>query len=248
MRGKTFRAKGLLPTFKDVSYGIDPLNTLDIYKSAGSAKQPAIIMVHGGAWITGDKANANIITNKVPKWTAQGVAFISVNYPFTAPITEATNVYAAINYILANTVKYGIDGKRLVIMGHSAGAHLITYLACKLENKWLGQVVLDSAALDLPYIMSGSHPSIYDTLFGVDTAYWELNSPKYQYSTPVKPMYIVASTEKAFSIPQSTAFAIQTGSQLYTTTMTHEELNRDLGLDSEYTTNVDNFMRSIGLY
>lgn len=243
------QTKGIVrPTFKDLSYGVDPLQTIDIYKKPGSARQPAIFMVHGGAWVIGDKAAASVVDNKVKYWVPRGVAVISVNYPFEAPILEATNINLALTYIINNSVSLGIDGKRIIMMGHSAGAHLIAYLATKLTNRWLGEVVIDAAALDLPYMMSVDHAAFYDTIFGTDPAYWALNSPKDQYSAPVKQMYIIASTEHAWSAPQSEAFATQTGGIYVLTTKTHAQSNADIGVPGAYTTGIDDFMRNKGLY
>ncbi|MBU6249022.1 MAG: alpha/beta hydrolase, partial [Xanthomonadaceae bacterium] len=49
---------------RDVAYGPDALQRLDVYAPAGAHDAPVILMVHGGGWRRGDKAMSNVVANK----------------------------------------------------------------------------------------------------------------------------------------------------------------------------------------
>lgn len=66
--------------FTDVAYGSDPLQKLDVYVPANVVRAPVIFMVHGGGWVEGDKANHNVVFNKVPYFLGKGFVLVSTNY------------------------------------------------------------------------------------------------------------------------------------------------------------------------
>src|SRR5690349_21093149 len=55
----------------DIGYGDDPAQRLDAYLPAHPTGQ-AVLLVHGGGWRRGDKADRNVVANKVADWSAQG--------------------------------------------------------------------------------------------------------------------------------------------------------------------------------
>src|SRR5262245_63655821 len=65
---------------RDVAYGSDAKQRLDIFRISDSRNAPAIVMVHGGGWRRGDKSMSRVTDNKVTRWVPKGVVFISVNY------------------------------------------------------------------------------------------------------------------------------------------------------------------------
>jgi acetyl esterase/lipase len=83
---------------------------------------PAIIYVHGGGWMQGDRtANRNHFLAE------QGFFTLSVDYrlswqaPFPAQLED---VRAAVRWVRRQASHYRIDPRRIGIWGHSAGAHL----------------------------------------------------------------------------------------------------------------------------
>ena len=66
---------------KDVSYGSDPAQKMDVYIPQHSGLAPVIFMVHGGAWMVGDKGMSKVIIQKAAHWLPQGYVIVSVNYP-----------------------------------------------------------------------------------------------------------------------------------------------------------------------
>ena len=65
---------------RDVAYGTDRKQRFDVYKPKGARNAPVVLMVHGGAWRTGDKRSRGVVGRKVERWSRAGIVVISVNY------------------------------------------------------------------------------------------------------------------------------------------------------------------------
>jgi len=114
------------PTERDVAYGTDNAQRLDLFTPV-SKNFPVVIFVHGGSLTSGDKADADY--GKVcDAFPAAGVGCANVNYrllpaaPWPAP---AEDVAAAIAWVHANIAARGGDPKQLFLLGHSSGAMLV---------------------------------------------------------------------------------------------------------------------------
>jgi arylformamidase len=249
----------------DVAYGTDLRQRMDVYLPdaiAGTAKAPVIVMVHGGAWMVGNKAMANVVDNKVAHWVQQkGYVFVSVNYrlsPQADPLQQARDVAAALAKAQGLAASWGGGGQRVILMGHSAGAHLVALLAASPAlareagaQAWLGTVALDSAALDLERIMQARHMRFYDKVFGADPAYWRSVSPSNALAPDAAPMLLVCSTQRADgSCAQSRDFAARAVAKgvranVLPQDLTHDQVNTTLGLPGAYTDAVDGFMAGL---
>lgn len=125
--------------------GIDAnLLSLDIYYTDNvSAGRPVIIWVHGGAWAIGDKSNN--IDDKVNLFQSNKWIFVSVNYrlsPFPSELsnpnrikypTHNRDVAEAIKWVYDNISEYGGNADKLALIGHSAGAHLVSLTGTRKE-------------------------------------------------------------------------------------------------------------------
>ncbi|MEM9478232.1 MAG: alpha/beta hydrolase fold domain-containing protein [Verrucomicrobiota bacterium] len=151
--------------------GVDPnLHSLDLYIPTDESKEPrpVMIMIHGGGWRGGDKANASIVGAKMAHFVGNGYIYASINYRLSpaSPDQEgprhpahAEDCAAAIAWIHDNIAEYGGDPDQLHLMGHSAGAHLAGIVGTnerflKAHDKPLSilktNVLLDTAAIDIP--------------------------------------------------------------------------------------------------
>jgi acetyl esterase/lipase len=127
----------------DVSYlGADRAEKADIYTPSGahSDPMPAVLIIHGGGWKTGDKADHRGISISTDL-AGQGYVVMAINY-LLAPSDDAAksseakgafpqNVYdckTAIRYMRAHAKELGIDPNRIGILGESAGGHLVVLL------------------------------------------------------------------------------------------------------------------------
>lgn len=245
---------------RDIAYGDDPAQKLDVYYRSHLQGAPVILMVHGGGWRNGDKAADSIVTNKVNYWVPRGYVFISINYrllPNTDPVTQANDVAKALGFAQKSAAKWGGDPTRFVLMGHSAGAHLVALLASdptiaaqQGAFPWKGTVCLDSAAFNVVEIMRLPHLPLYDDAFGADPSYWKLASPYYRLSGIPAPILAVCSSKRPESELQSLQFVIKVRSvgaraERLPEDLTHREINEDLGLPSAYTRDVNRFIESL---
>lgn len=145
------------------------LTSLDIYTVKEAKKlKPVVIWVHGGGWVIGDKSNG--MQNKVPFFNELGYVFVSVNYRLSPLPKNRTNksriqhpihvndVADALQWVYKNIHNYGGDTSNIVLIGHSAGAHLVALLGTNQKllkerniplKKLKGVISLDTQAYNV---------------------------------------------------------------------------------------------------
>src|SRR5438093_12806671 len=96
----------------------------DHYRPRRVGPAPAVVFVHGGAWVHGDPSQA---AGNALHFARRGIATISISYRlapghrFPAPLDD---VRRGLRHVRAHAVELGIDPERIALMGLSAGAHL----------------------------------------------------------------------------------------------------------------------------
>lgn len=114
----------------DVAYGTSPRERMDIIFPPRPAKgAPLHVFVHGGYWRSGRKEDHWLVA--APALAAGAVAAM-VTYdlmPGTRLGTIVGQVRAAVRHLVAMAPELGVDAARMTASGHSAGAHLASYLA-----------------------------------------------------------------------------------------------------------------------
>jgi acetyl esterase/lipase len=247
---------------RDVAYGADASQRMDVYQPQAAKDAPILVMVHGGGWRTGDKASAGVVGNKAMRWLPRGFVFVSVNnrlLPKAGPLEQAKDVAKALSTVQAQAASWGADPTRIILMGHSAGAHLVALLASSPAivsgqgaKPWLGTIALDSAALDVVTIMESAHLRLYDNAFGSKPEYWRASSPLHRLAGKPAPMLLVCSSERKGSCPAAQRFA-EKGVSLegkvivLPVALSHKQINSDLGTAGAYTESVESFIRSLGI-
>ena len=176
--------------------GVDPnLLSLDVYhESPAVSSRPVVIYVHGGGWQIGDKANQ--IDNKVRLFRQVDYVFVSTNYRLGGngqgadqvkfPIHNQ-DVATAIRWVTDNIEDYGGDPDRIVLLGHSAGGHLVALTGTNerfLEEVGLslsnlrGVAAIDTEGYDVGLkVREGNR--IYTSAFGTDAEVHRNASPIY---------------------------------------------------------------------
>ncbi|HEU5046813.1 MAG TPA: alpha/beta hydrolase [Rickettsiales bacterium] len=261
-RGSHRESTSIAPNYT-ASYGSSPLQTLDVYAPSKreNSSLPIIVMVHGGAWCVGDKRMDKVVTHKAKRWVSKGFLFVSVDYrmlPQHADImTQAADVASAIAYVQAHAAQWGGNPAEVIVMGHSAGAHLVSLLNSDPQlaaqygaHPWLGTISLDSAALDVPMSMHAQHPVFYDDAFGSDPSVWLAASPFQHLSRRSLPWLGVCSSQRKDSCPHAHAYAkraqqLGVKASVLEEDMKHAEVNDRLGEDPSYTDAVESFMASL---
>lgn len=112
-----------------VRYGDGPNESLDIFFPE-TLKEPAPIhiFIHGGYWRMFSKRDYSYVADTV---TAAGAIAIIVDYalmPLVRMATIVDQMRRAKAWVLAHAAEYGGDPGTLTISGHSAGAHLASFL------------------------------------------------------------------------------------------------------------------------
>jgi acetyl esterase/lipase len=121
-------------------YGSDPVQAIDFYEPSPapqSGTSPLIVFVHGGAWSMGSRENATG-NAKIVHFTSKGIAFATIGYRLVPDFRvedQASDVAHAIARLLADAERLHIDRRRVILMGHSAGAHLVALVGT--DPRWL---------------------------------------------------------------------------------------------------------------
>ena len=118
-------------TILNVSYGSDALQKMDVYLPANRTDTgtKCIILIHGGAWIAGDKSEFNELVTSF-KTALPNYAIFNINYRLA--IIPSTNIWptqmndtrAAFDFIVSKAGEYKFNPNKVVLFGASAGAHL----------------------------------------------------------------------------------------------------------------------------
>lgn len=207
---------------REIAYGSDPLQRLDFHAAANAkAPAPLIVFVHGGGWKRGDKGNATGAA-KVTHFTARGYAFASINYRLVPDATveeQASDVANALAYLLRDAARLGADPSRVVLIGHSAGAHLAALVGTDpryLRAAGLGMdrvkgiVLLDGAAYDVAAQMRDAGrfmKKTYRAAFGDDPARQRTLSPTLQAAAPNARAFLILHVDRDDGTRQSEALA-----------------------------------------
>lgn len=243
--------KGPAAGATEYAYGTAPLQKIDFF-AAKSARAPLLIFVHGGGWKRGDKGNATG-RDLAPHYVEQGYAVASVNYRLVPDATveqQAADVASAVAYLRSNAVKLGIDPTKIVLMGHSAGAHLVALVGTDpqyLRAAGLGMDAVrgvipnDGAAYDVPAQMADG-PKImqqtYAQAFGTDPARQRALSPTLQAGSPNAPAFLLIHVQRPDGVRQAAALAdalkragtpVQVNGFAGEGLKGHMEINRQLG-------------------
>lgn len=176
--------------------GVDPnLLSLDVYHfGQSSAPKPVVIYVHGGGFAIGDKANS--MQNKTSLFSSLGYIFVSINYRLspaqpstdTARVmypTHNNDVADAVQWVYTNIAQYGGNPSQIALLGHSAGAHLVSLtgtspLFLPARNIAL-QVIVGVASIDTEGYDVSKQASegndVYLNAFGSNPRIWAEASP-----------------------------------------------------------------------
>jgi acetyl esterase/lipase len=135
---------------------------LDVYSPHNAKDLPVVFWIHGGGWQTGDKSSVQL---KPQAFVDKGFVFVSTNYRLLPNVDMGTivrDIAKSIHWVHDHIAEYGGDPKRLLVMGHSAGAQLAA-LVCTddryLKDEGLslaiikGCVPVDGDTFDVPAII-----------------------------------------------------------------------------------------------
>lgn len=163
-----YKVEAEAKTMLDVAYGTDAKQTMDVYLPANRTSNTGIIiLVHGGSFIGGDKAEFN---SQAKYLATSGYAVLNVNYRLvngaglltqtTPPRIESnikikdqvTDMNTIVDYAIANAKEWVANADRIVMVGHSAGGSLsLLYSYDQRNNNKVKAVSNLAGALDLVF-------------------------------------------------------------------------------------------------
>lgn len=113
-----------LTVLRDLTYGRRSGERFDLVVPSGRGPYPCVAWFHGGFWQEGSKAGSGFAA---PALAEAGVAMAGVGYPLAPDERLRAIVHgagAALVRLQHEAPSYGLDPARIVVAGHSAGAHL----------------------------------------------------------------------------------------------------------------------------
>jgi acetyl esterase/lipase len=128
---------------------------------------------------------------------------------------QADDVAMSLKFLLDRAPSLGFDRRRVVLMGHSAGAHLSALVGT--DERYLrkaglspadiaGVILLDGAAYDVPSQVDGAGffmRRTYDQAFGTDPARQRLLSPTLHAAAPNVSSFLILHVQRPDAVRQS---------------------------------------------
>lgn len=119
-------------SYLDVSYAsVSESDVMDIFLPESDQDVPVVVMIHGGAFMFGDKEMEQVSRCFQPLLDG-GYAVATINYRLADEAVypgAVADAKAAVRFLKANAREYGIDGENIFVWGESAGAYLANMVA-----------------------------------------------------------------------------------------------------------------------
>jgi acetyl esterase/lipase len=224
-------------------YGDHDRQVVTVYRGAAE-RPPLAVYIHGGAWRMGSPERVRA----KPQWFGEaGWAFASVGYrvlPDAQVEDQARDIAAGLRALRADAARLGFDPDRILIMGHSAGAHLAALVAT--DGRYLGAdraavrgvILLDGAGYDVSNEFNLRGPlarKLYGDAFGEDPARQRTLSPIAHVDAQDPPDWLIVFAESRVDAREQAA---QFGDALQRAGLrveripdpgNHMEINREFG-------------------
>ncbi|WP_430331228.1 alpha/beta hydrolase fold domain-containing protein [Rhodococcus sp. ACT016] len=128
-------------------------------------RAPAIVMVHGGAWMGGSRA---LLDSEAREAALRGFVVFNIDYAVDVPRSprQYQQVTAAVDYVHSHADNFGIDADRIGGLGTSAGAHLLMQ-SVTVDHVPLEAVVGWSGPYDLSNFSTPANSAIAIAAAGV---------------------------------------------------------------------------------
>lgn len=154
--------------FKDITYierGERQLK-LDLFLPENNSEiKPAVILIHGGGWVTGDKSLMIPLAEEI---CSKGFVTAVVEYRLAPEAKYPAAIYdikAAIKWVRKNSYQYYIDTNKIALLGCSAGGHLAAFVGTTNNNAKFDDISNNnfssnvSAVIDIDGILDFTDPA-----------------------------------------------------------------------------------------
>jgi arylformamidase len=255
----------------DTIPGVDAeRQSLDVFTGPSLRKAPVILFVHGGSWQRGSKA---AVASKPLAFVPAGFVTVAANYRFRPNVEigdMARDIATATAWVRQNISRCGGDPDRIILMGHSAGAHLVAVVGTDTRflsdagvprASIIGVVPLDTGPYDVAKQMGNGgkdaglgaqYGTMIQMVFGSDKAKWLEVSPSDHVKAGLPPFLVVSSDKRSDAKAQAIPFveklkASGVAAEWYEAKgLDHGGVNADVGRgDTPLTAKVLEFLRRI---
>ena len=178
-------------TMLNVSYGTNAQQKMDVYlpASRSTANTKVIIMIHGGGWNTGDKADfdqyVDSLKKREPSYAIFNINYRLANTPDIFPAQEQ-DVKAAVEFIYSKRQEYQVSDK-FALIGASAGSHLALLQGYKYSTPVKPKAIIDFfGPTDLISMYNNPpNPLVQPLLLAVTGGTPTTNNTLYTQSSPI---------------------------------------------------------------
>jgi acetyl esterase/lipase len=137
--------------------GADPVrHKLNLYLPHGRENFPVMVLVHGGAWLVGDRGFFGWGDDLGRHFARQGIGVVMPSYRLSPGVRHpehARDVARAVAWAAANMPELGGAADGMILAGHSAGGHLVSLLAS--DPKFLRDAGVDPSRVKGVVSVSG---------------------------------------------------------------------------------------------
>jgi acetyl esterase/lipase len=178
-------------TLREVAYGKDTAQRMDIYLPAGRRTDSTkiIVLIHGGGWTSGSKSEFAVYIDsfrkRMPDYAIFNMNYRLYNGKNLFPAQE-NDVRSAIDFISSHAKEYQVNTNKMVLLGASAGAHLALLQAYKYNEPKIQAVIDFFGPTDLTAMHEHPwHPLVTYALNMVTGTTPSANAGLYFQSSPI---------------------------------------------------------------
>ena len=194
-----------IKTIKNIAYGTDARQQLDIYTPADGQRHPVLIFVYGGSWQHGKRQTYGFVGKQFAK---SGYTTVVVDYrlaPANVFPDYVLDTASAMGWVYRNIAQYGGNPNQLFVMGHSAGAFNV--VSAVDDNRfWTTTGIPNKAILG---VIGLAGPYDYDFRSGTTKVAFPADStrqqvmPVYHIRQDVPPHLLVTGSKDMLVYPQN---------------------------------------------
>lgn len=138
---------------------------LDAYFCDNKTQNPAIVILHGGGWKSGDKTQMEIFAREM---ASKGFSCFTIEYRLSPEAKYPAAIFdvkKAIRYIKTNAALFNVDSAKIAVLGCSSGGQMAALIGTTNNNVLFEEKVANSkitstvqAIIDIDGILAFKHP------------------------------------------------------------------------------------------
>ncbi|WP_417940157.1 alpha/beta hydrolase fold domain-containing protein [Flavobacterium sp. RS13.1] len=162
----------------DVVYNQDKKRALhfDAFFNTAKKRNPAVIMIHGGGWRSGNKSQMKTMAQEI---ASKGYSCFAIEYRLSLEAKYPEGIYDvknAIKFIKDNARKFNVDPDKIAVLGCSSGGQMAALIGTTNDNLAFDDVLNKSkssskvnAIIDIDGVLAFKHPESSE---GEMAAFW----------------------------------------------------------------------------